>query len=225
MIVIHEANKTALSYQGVSREYCRGWALRQSSWHPKTGWSNLDSTHPKPIGMTGFRKNGTTTNQNGPGPSLDLEDLGLKRDEDPDFMFVYKAGIIDLISKVKEKKLLNRDLIVLFAYLTHTDWKTGRCRLTPKKGAEMLGYKVQTIQPCIKRLKKEHLIVPIQDSRTGERLSLISPYILKAGSSQSRNYLVKVYHDAIKENEPLSPHPTDSIPAGDDEDCSWADEL
>lgn len=175
--------------------------------------------------MTQFRKNGTTTYQNGPDPSLDLEDSMFERGEDTDFILLYKTGVMDLISKIEEKKLLNRDLIVFFAHLVHTDWRTGRCRLTPKKAAEMIGYKVQTIQPCIKRLKREHLIVPIQDSKTGERLSILSPYTLKVGSSQSRGYLTKLYHDAIEENESSSLHVADSIPAGDDEDYSWADEL
>lgn len=175
--------------------------------------------------MTQFSENGTTTSQNALDSGLDLEDLGFQGDEDANFIVLYKTGIVSLISKVKEKKLLNRDLIVFFVYVMYTDWRTGRCRLTTGKAAEILGYRLATIQPCIKRLKREHLMVPIQDLRTGEKLSVLSPYILKAGSSQSRGYLVRLYNDAIKSSESLTPGPTDSAPAGENEDCSWADKL
>ena len=50
-------------------------------------------------------------------------------------------------------------------------------------------------------------MVPIKDSRTGERLYIISPFLLKVGSGRSRGFLLKTYYDAINKNQPDIPQP------------------
>ena len=195
--------------------------------------------------MTQSSENGTTVYQNGSSsvvhtnhpaastyglassqPELEPEGLDLKDDEDRNFTVLYRSGIADLISKVASRKLLNRDLLVFLVYITHSDWRTGRCRLTVQKASQILTYKVASVQTCVKRLKRENLLVPIKDSKTGEKLHIVSPYIIKVGSGQSRGYLTKLYHDAIKKNKPAIQHLADSHPAGDDlEDPDYFDEL
>lgn len=165
--------------------------------------------------MTRFTQNGTTTNQNAPGYDPDLDDLDFKDEDGQGFILLYKSGVENLTKMVTEGKLLNRDIIVLLTYIHHADWRNGRCRLTAQKAAEIIGYKVATLQGSVKRLKKANLLVPIRDSKTGERLLIVSPYIVKAGSSQSRGYLIKLYHEAVAENEPCRSHPLPSS-AGDD---------
>jgi len=175
--------------------------------------------------MTQFSQNGTTMYQNAPGYDPDLDDSDFKDKDGQGFILLYKSGVTSLTKMVTEGKLLNRDIRVLLVYIHHVDWRNGRCRLTVQKAAEIIGYKVATLQTCVKRLKKVGLLVPIKDSKTGERLLIVSPYIIKVGSSQSRGYLAKLYHEAIAENEPWKSHPTLS-PAGDDlEDSGWADKL
>lgn len=118
------------------------------------------------------------------------------------FSCFYHDGLFTLISKLADGELKNRDLVVLMIYVIHSDWRTGRCRLTIKRVAEILKHKVQTLYPSLRRLKEQNLLVPIQDSRTGERLYIISPFILKAGSNQARGLMLKTYFAAINRNNP-----------------------
>jgi hypothetical protein len=181
----------------------------------------LHTIHPRPTGMTRFSENGTTVYQNAPAESLDLEDSTLKDGSSDRFLSLYPDELLGVISHITAKNLINRDFIILMVYVIHADWRTGRCRLTVKKVGEILGHKVQTVQPCIKRLVKQNLIVPIEDPKTGEKLYIISPSLLKVGSGQSRGFLLKTYYDAINRNQP------DTLdPAGNDlEDTGYFDEL
>ena len=156
------------------------------------------TTHPKPLGMTQFSENGTTVYQNG----SDLEDSTLNNDKESDFMSLYGSGLSTLVLKIASNELQNKDLTVLLIHLIHSDWRTGRCRLTTQKVAEILGHQVKTLYPSIRRLKDQNLLVPIKDSRTGERLHIISPFLLKAGSGRARGFLLKTYYDAINRNQP-----------------------
>ena len=162
----------------------------------------LHTIHPRPTGMTRFSENGTTVYQNAPAESLDLEDSTLKDGSSDRFLSLYPDELLGVISHITAKNLINRDFIILMVYVIHADWRTGRCRLTVKKVGEILGHKVQTVQPCIKRLVKQNLIVPIEDPKTGEKLYIISPSLLKVGSGQSRGFLLKTYYDAINRNQP-----------------------
>lgn len=171
--------------------------------------------------MTRFSKNGTTVYQNAPAESLDLEDSTSKDSSADRFLSLYPDELLRVISQITPGNLISRDFTILMIYLVHSDWRTGRCRLTAKKVGEILGHKIQTVQPCIKRLVKRDLIVPVEDPKTGEKLYIISPFLLKVGSGQSRGFLLKTYYDAINKNQP------DTLdPAGNDlEDTGYLDEL
>lgn len=167
----------------------------------------LHTFHPRPLGMTQSSENGTTVYQNAPGESLDFEDSTLKDSSTDKFISLYADKLLSVVSHIAAKRLINRDFIILMVYIIHSDWRTGRCRLTVKKIGEILGHKVQTVQPCIKRLVKQNLIVPVEDRKTGEKLYIISPFLLKVGSGQSRGFLLKTYYDAINKNQPDIPQP------------------
>jgi hypothetical protein len=175
------------------------------------------TTHPKPLGMTQFSENGTTVYQNG----SDLEDSTLEDDKELGFTLLYDSGLSDVVAKIASGNLQHRDLTVLIIHIIHSDWRTGRCRLTTQKAAEILGYQVKTLYSSLKRLKAQSLLVPIKDSRTGERLHVISPFLFKVGSGKARGFLLKTYYDAINKNQPDTSHPD-----GDNlEDSSYYDEL
>jgi hypothetical protein len=171
--------------------------------------------------MTRLEKNGTTVYQNDPGQELDLEDSSLQDDEASGFSVLYDDGMMRIAELVASKDLQNRDAVVLMIYLANADWRTGRCRLHIERVAEVLGLKIATLWPSVKRLQKANLLVPIKDAKTCERLHIVSPFLLKAGSGRARGFLLKTYYDAINKNQPDTSHPD-----GDDlEDSSYYDEL
>ena len=175
--------------------------------------------------MTGFTQNCSTMYQNG----STLEETGRRKTSTPEetgrretstpeeddfddsnFIVLRQSGLMDFVSMVSQGKLQNRDLIVLMIYVIHTDWRTGRCRITAGRVSEILGYQLRTLYPSVKRLKEQDLLVPIKDSRTGEKLHLVSPHFMRAGSGRAKGFLLKTYYDAICRNKPI-----DSLPAGD----------
>ena len=165
------------------------------------------SVHPKPLGMTQSSQNGTTVYQNAPEESFDLEDSGSESDSNLGVRVMYEAGLLSLVSKVVSNELQCRDLVVMMVYLSHSDWRTGRCRLTIHKVAKILSRHVKTLYPAIRRLKLQNLLVPVEDPRTGEVFHIISPFLLKAGSNKARGYLLKTYYDAINNNQPETSDP------------------
>ena len=167
--------------------------------------------------MTRSSENGTTVYQN----DSDLEDSTLDDDKELGFMLLYEAGLSTVVEKIATNELQHKDLTVLMIHVIHSDWRTGRCRLTTQRVAEILGHQVKTLYPSIRRLKDQNLLVPIKDSRTGEKLHIISPFLLKVGSGKARGFLLKTYYDAINRNQP------DTLdPDGDDlEDTGYFDEL
>jgi hypothetical protein len=158
--------------------------------------------NPKPTGMTQFGKNGSTVYQNTPVQEMHLEDPSFDHEDSTKFLGFYIDGLSSLIADITAGKLQSRDLVVLIIHVIHSDWRTGRCRLTISKLSEILERKPVTLYPSIKRLKACKLLVPIKDSRTGEKLYIVSPHLLKIGSAQARGFLLKTYYEAIKSNEP-----------------------
>ena len=170
--------------------------------------------------MTRFEKNGTTVYQNGPNQEFDFEDSSLQDDELNGFAVFYTDGMLHVAELIASKDLQNRDAVVLMIYLANADWRTGRCRLHIDKVGEVLGLKIATLWPSVKRLQKVKLLVPIRDPKTCERLHIISPFLLKAGSGKARGFLLKTYYDAIRKNQPDTSHP-----AGDSlEDLGYCNE-
>jgi hypothetical protein len=183
----------------------------------KSWWT----TFSRHLGMTRFDKNGSTVYQNDPSEEFDLEDSSLQDDETSLFSVLYCDGMMRVAELVASKDLQNRDAVILLIYLAAADWRTGRCRLHIDKVAEVLGHKIATLWPSVKRLQRANLLVPIRDPKTCEKLHIVSPLLLKAGSGRARGFLLKTYYDAINKNQPDIPQPD-----GDDlEDTGYFDEV
>lgn len=161
--------------------------------------------------MTQFSENGSTVYQNAPVQEMHLEDSTFDFDDSTKFLSLYVDGLLSLISDITAGNIQSRDLVVLIIHIIHSDWRTGRCRLTVKRVSEILKRKPVTLYPSIKRLKTSGLMVPIKDSRTGEKLYIISPHLLKIGSAQARGFLLKTYYEAIKNNQPQADMEDDEL--------------
>jgi hypothetical protein len=132
----------------------------------------------------------------------DLEPFIEDFEQESQYLILLKEGLARAVWMVTVGFLTPKDFVVLMTYIQFADWRTGRCRCSIEKLEEILERKRVTLYPSIKRLKQQKLIVPFRDQRTGEKLHLISPELLKAGSGARRGYLLKTYYEAIKSNEP-----------------------
>lgn len=171
----------------------------------------------RPTGMTGLGENCSTANQNGlSGPEEEewLDDLGAEHDETGSFFNIYTKGFEWFLRLIAQNKLQNKDLIVFMVYAASADWRTGRSRLTIDRVAKILDQSRTALYPSIRRLKKQFLIVPIKDRRTGEGLIIVSPVFFKAGSPKVKGYMLRTYFDAIKKNGGSLDDFRTSFPAG-----------
>jgi DNA-binding transcriptional ArsR family regulator len=107
-----------------------------------------------------------------------------------------------LLKLIAFKNIEHRDLAVFLAYVSLTEPRSGRCRASALKVAEDLNVTPSTVHRSLKRLREANLIVRHLDKRTGERVLLINPYLLSAGSPQQRGLLIKNYSEAIEANNP-----------------------
>lgn len=117
-----------------------------------------------------------------------------------------RIGIHELevfIQLTASKLIQHRDVTVFLAFISLTDWRSGRCRASCKKVAELIGKPQSYISISVKRLKETNMMVPSIDKATGERFFLINPDFLICGSGSRRGFLVKTYKDAIDENKPF----------------------
>lgn len=95
------------------------------------------------------------------------------------------------------KNIQPRDVCVLLAYVSFTDQRTGRCRVTAEKIAGKLGIPTSNVYPAVKRLRDAQLLVRGIDKRTGEKIHLVNPYLFSGGSLQQRGFMIKIYNEAI----------------------------
>ena len=172
----------------------------------------------RPVGTTESGENCSTANQNGlPEPEGEdwFNDLEVRYDESGSFFNIHTKGFELFLRLISEDRLQNKDLIVFMVYAASADWRTGRSRLTVEKVAATLRQSKATIYPSIRRLKKEYLLVPIENRRTGELLTIVSPLFFKAGSPKVRGYTLRVYFDAIRKNGGSLESLKHLLPAGD----------
>lgn len=135
------------------------------------------------------------------GEVVDFKTL-MSHDDDTDGYFtIYKKGVEFILFLIAAGELQNRDFSILMVFIIHSDWRTGRCKLTVEKLSEVIGCKKATLYPSIRRLKKTLLIVPARDERSGQKLYILSPYVFRGGSGKVRGYMLKVYDKAIQANE------------------------
>jgi hypothetical protein len=111
---------------------------------------------------------------------------------------------LKLAKLAKQKNIESRDVLVIFAMMSMTDWRDGKCKATNQGIAEELGWDVTQVSRSMMRLKKALIIVPVKEHKTKQRIHLFNPRLLIYGTGKRRGYLIKKYHEAIHANTPFS---------------------
>jgi hypothetical protein len=110
------------------------------------------------------------------------------------------------------KEIEPRDIMVLLAIISMTNWKNGRCLAATAKIADLLPLSISQVGHSMRRLKKQNLIVPLKDTKDGFTYHLVDPYLIICGTGSKRGIILKNYHQAIYKNTPFS----DRIQVGSD---------
>lgn len=150
------------------------------------------------------------------------------------FIKLMNARLSIIFGLARNKEINGRDMFVLLACLHFTNWKTGKSRTTTKKLSDLLGTAQPNIRGSFRRLKACGLIAEVED-RDGTPYMIPHPKLFECASGKARGLLLKAYYDQVfgedadsiqdEELEYLEHEPADSVPAGDDEDYNWDDEL
>ena len=122
-----------------------------------------------------------------------------KSDLEDSFISLYDTGVENLFRLLASGTLHPKDISVLLAFIYFTNWKTGRCKCTIDAVGKKLGRSRSNLYQSIKRLKQAGLMVTVKFEATGERVNLMSPYLLRVGGPRSRGYVKTLYDKAISD--------------------------
>jgi hypothetical protein len=109
---------------------------------------------------------------------------------------------IKLIKFSKEKKLEGRDTFTLFAMMSMTDWRDGKCKATVEGLVDLLGWHRTQVSKSVSRLVRAGVVVPVKEKITKRKIYLFNPRLLIYGTGKRRGYLIKKYIEAIHANTP-----------------------
>ena len=116
------------------------------------------------------------------------------------FAKLYIRELCEFIDLFVEKKLQPRDLLFAAVMVSRIEWRSGRCRTTVARAAEILKiHKTQALS-SMRRLKSFNLIVPAVDTQTGEKYHIVNPWLICMGSPRLVGYMRKLFMDAIQDN-------------------------
>lgn len=112
-------------------------------------------------------------------------------------MLFTEAGQDTVLSALRERQLLPKDVAVLFALCLHCDWRSGRVRITQKALAAQIGDHASHISTSIGRLQRHRLVARVRDPHTGEQFFLINPNLASVGGPQRRGHLAVQFEEAF----------------------------
>lgn len=141
------------------------------------------------------------------GGSLDPYDtdhVRRKSDSEEPFISIYDSGVETIFRLLASDTLHPKDVSVLLAFMYFTNWKTGRCKCTVDAIGRKLGRSRSNLYQSIKRLKQAGLMATVKFEATGERVYLMSPYLLRVGGPRSRGY-IKMLYKKVMDNEDGTP--------------------
>ncbi len=111
---------------------------------------------------------------------------------------VHRQGQEALLSLLKERKLLPRDLAVVWALLPHLNWRSGRVKVTATFLANELAMRLPDVTNSLKRLRTNLVISKVYDELTGESYFLFNPWYISAGSSKRRGLVQQQFKESLE---------------------------
>jgi hypothetical protein len=93
-----------------------------------------------------------------------------------------------VVEALQHRRVLARDLAVLWLLITHLDWRTGRCWITSAELAAVLGHtRTEEVLLTLSRLRKEGLVARGSDKRDPRRrFWCINPAVAATGGKHRR---------------------------------------
>lgn len=114
------------------------------------------------------------------------------------FVMVHRQGQEALLSLLEERKLLPRDLAVVWGLLPHLNWRSGRIRVTASALAKRLGMRLPDITNSLKRLRQHLVISKVYDELTGESYLLFNPWYISAGNPKRRGHAKQQFKESLE---------------------------
>lgn len=111
---------------------------------------------------------------------------------------------LNLSKLAKQRVIESRDILVIFAMMSMTDWRDGKCKATNQGIADVLTWDLTQVSKSMMRLKKAFIIVPVKEQKTKQKIHLFNPRLLIYGTGKRRGYLIKKYAEAIHANSPFT---------------------
>lgn len=112
-------------------------------------------------------------------------------------MLFTEAGQDTLMSALRLKRLVPRDVAVLMGLIVNCDWRSGRVRITQKALAAQMGEHTPNVSASVGRLQRLRMVARVRDPHTGEQFFLINPDLAAVGGPQRRGHLAVQFDEAF----------------------------
>ena len=119
------------------------------------------------------------------------------------FLRLNTKELQDLLSLVAKRSIQHRDFSLLMLFVSHTEWRSGKCRLTTAKAAELMNVGHSQVNTSVRRLKEFGLLTRTADARTGETYYLVNPYLVSSGARQKRGLAIKKFSETLVNETPI----------------------
>lgn len=141
---------------------------------------------------------------------VNITDIQVFEDDSSSFFRIGSVELNNLLDLVTSKKLQHHDITTLLAFISLTDWRSGRCRATCAAIGNLLGRSTNHIALSLKRLKDCELMLPFTDQRTGDKYLIVNPNFLVCGSGKRRGFLIRCFNETLQEKRKTEEKPLDN---------------
>lgn len=124
--------------------------------------------------------------------------MTLPQSDKEDFVMVHRQGQEAVLALLAQRKLLPRDIAVVFALLTHLSWRSGRMKVTATFLAEQTALRLPDVTNSLKRLRENKVISKVYDQKTGDSYYLFNPWYISAGSGKRRGHAVRQFKESLE---------------------------